>query len=218
MKRINLLLVMLFVGSMLYGQVDFKFGAKGGLNISNLTSLEDSSVKNAGGLDDPSSRYGFHAGLTAETKLGGLLGLGAELLYSQQGTKTESVILGIKSSQSFKLDYLTIPVLAKLYLGGLNVYAGIQPGFVVGAKQVYTLNENETVINLKEDSDNNNQFALVKEIDFGIPVGLGYQFDSGLNIDVRYVLGTLAVFENADDNSDYSLKNRVFQVSLGYTL
>ena len=193
------------------------FGAKAGLNVANISSDDDSDFGNAGGLDDPSSRIGFHAGITGDVKMAENFGIGAELLYSQQGTQTEGTFAGVDYENEFKLDYINIPILAKVYLGeSFNVYGGVQPGFVVNAKQVSTIGDNETEIDLKDEDNDENQFAVVKDTDFSIPLGIGYRTPGGLSVDARYNLGTTAVFENQDDDSDDVGKNRVLQVGIGF--
>lgn len=217
MKKLSLMLVamMAFIAT---SNAQVMFGAKGGLNIANINSDDNSDFGNAGGLDDPSSRVGFHAGITGDVKIADSFGIGAELLYSQQGTQDEGTFAGVDYENEFKLDYINIPILAKLYLGeNFNLYGGVQPGFVVNAKQVSTVEGNETEYDLKDDDGDENQFALVKDTDFSIPFGIGYRTEGGLSLDARYNLGTTAVFENQDDDSDTVGKNRVFQVGVGFS-
>lgn len=217
MKKLSLMMfaMMAFIAT---SNAQVMFGAKGGLNIANINSDDNSDFGNAGGLDDPSSRVGFHAGITGDVKIADSFGIGAELLYSQQGTQDEGTFAGVDYENEFKLDYINIPILAKLYLGeNFNLYGGVQPGFVVNAKQVSTVEGNETEYDLKDDDGDENQFALVKDTDFSIPFGIGYRTEGGLSLDARYNLGTTAVFENQDDDSDTVGKNRVFQVGVGFS-
>ena len=216
MKKLSLMMfaMMAFIAT---SNAQVMFGAKAGLNIANINSDDNSDFGNAGGLDDPSSRVGFHAGITGDVKIADSFGIGAELLYSQQGTQDEGTFAGVDYENEFKLDYINIPILAKLYLGeNFNLYGGVQPGFVVNAKQVSTVEGNETEYDLKDDDGDENQFALVKDTDFSIPFGIGYRTEGGLSLDARYNLGTTAVFENQDDDSDTVGKNRVFQVGVGF--
>jgi len=198
-----------------YSQVDVEFGVKGGLNLANLSSDDNADSDNLGGIDDPSTRTGFHAGLTSDIQVADTFGIGVELLYSQQGTETDFMVGGVDAENEFKLDYVTLPVLAKVYLGdAFNLYGGVQPGLVVNAKQVNTVGEISTENDLKDDDGD---FALVKDADFSIPIGLGYRTDNSFAFDARYTFGTTAVFEGAENESDSSAKNRVLQISIGYT-
>lgn len=194
------------------------FGAKAGVNVANIASDDDTSFENGGGLDDPSSRVGFHAGLTGDMKISDAFGIGAELLYSQQGTQDEGTVLGTDYENEFKLDYINIPILAKVYVGeSFNIYGGVQPGFVVGAIQIYTVGDTETEFDLKNEDENDpNKFGIVKDTDFSIPLGIGYRSPGGLSVDARYNIGTTAVFENQSDDSETVGKNRVLQVGIGF--
>ena len=54
----------------------------------------------------------------------------------------------------------------------------------------------------------------MSSIDFGLNFGLGYKLDSGLNFGARYNMG-LSNINDTDDDDD-TIKNGVFQISLGY--
>lgn len=216
MKKISLLFIALFgIVAISNAQIEPIFGVKGGVSFTNLTSDKDATTQNVGGLDATDTKTGFHAGFTGDVKFMERFGVGAELLYSQQGTKTTTEALGIKSSNTFALDYVSIPVLAKVYpFDNFNVYAGVQPSFLVSAKQKIKVGDNETEIDLKK---NDNSFALVKNTDFSIPLGIGYRGGSSFSLDARYNLGTTAVFKANNDNQDFASKNRAIQLSVGYT-
>ena len=55
------------------------FGAKAGVNFANF----------AGDVEDASARTGFHVGVVADYMFSETVGIGAELVYSQQGSQTE---------------------------------------------------------------------------------------------------------------------------------
>lgn len=218
MRKLNLLFVAFFgFLTISNAQVEPILGVKAGVNISNFSADKDSNKDNLGGLDTPDAKIGFNVGLSADIKIADLFGIGTEVLYSQQGTKTEGELPVIKTpySNTFALDYLSIPVLAKVYpFEGANVYAGVQPSFLVSAKQKTTLGNEEKVVDLKKD---NNEFALVKSTDISIPLGIGYRANESFSFDARYNYGVSAVFDANKDDQDFASKNRVFQVSVGYS-
>ena len=76
---------------------------------------------NEAGLSDK-SRKGIHLGLTADTRFSERFGVGAELLYSQQGDNRSDGILTGGFQNEFKIDYITIPILAKLILANDLIY------------------------------------------------------------------------------------------------
>lgn len=218
MKKFNLLLVAFFgFVAISSAQIEPIFGVKGGVSFTNLTADKDANGGNFGGLDSPDTKIGFHAGLAADVKIAELFGIGGELLYSQQGTKTEGTLPVIKTpySNTFQLDYLSIPVLAKVYpFEGVNVYAGIQPSILLTAKQKNKLGDKETSVDLKKE---NNDFAVMNNTDISIPLGVGYRANESFSFDARYNLGTSAVFKANKDNQDFASKNRAIQVSVGYS-
>lgn len=187
------------------------WGIKAGYNLSNVTSDSEVSNENEFGLNDPNTRSGFHVGVFSNKKISDGFGIGTELLYSQQGTQTPGPL---NSESEFKLDYLSAPITARFFISdGFNIYSGIQPGMVLKARQEFEGGTGNTLVDvdLKEED-------RVKDFDFSIPIGLGYNSGSGLSFDARYNLGLTAVFEGSDSDSDFSSKNRVLQVGIGYNI
>lgn len=163
---------------------DVKFGLKIGMNIASVNG------SNANNLD---SRTGFVLGATAEIRFTEKFSIQPELLYSAQGAQQ-------RDSYTYDLNYVSLPILAKYYIAkGFTVEAGPQFSFLIKDQLVPkdTYNEN------KQNTDAEN-------FDFGINLGLGYQFNSGIFFQTRYNLGLIAISENPD------IKNGVFQMTLGF--
>lgn len=168
------------------------FGLKGGVN---LTSLK---------LDDPDASYdsrtGFHAGVFLRGKFDKVAIQPEVLLFTQRGEGTFS--LG-KVEESF--TYLSIPVILKFYpIGGLNIQAGPQFGFLLDGERKY---EN-AFGSIKEDIKDS-----YKSSDVSISLGGGYDFGFGLGLDVRYNIGVKDI--NDATNGDPA-KSRIFLISLGW--
>ncbi len=212
MRKLILVVLALGIFQIAAAQSNTSLGIKGGLNVTNITSDSQTNSDNNFGLDDPSTKLSFHAGLAGDIKFAEIFGLGLEALYSRQGTKTEgNTGLAGDFSNDFKLDYITIPLLGKLYLGdSFNIHAGLQPGFIINAKQ-----ELESELLGKSTTDLTESDAI-KNFDLSIPIGIGVNTNTGFFSDLRYNLGTTAVFNGENDDSDYSSKNRALQVSLGF--
>lgn len=79
MKKI-LFAVMMFATTASFAQI--QFGAKGGINVSNLNGLDVNNYQTK-------ATVGFHVGGFVAIKLG-KLALQPELLYSTQGAKIDS--------------------------------------------------------------------------------------------------------------------------------
>ncbi|MFD0861068.1 porin family protein [Sungkyunkwania multivorans] len=180
MKKVFFLMAISMLGLSSANAQDIDVGIKGGLNFANIS----------GDGIDADSRTGFHAGLTLEVSLLKTFALQPELLYSTQGAKS--------GNEEFKLDYISIPILAKYYIvpSLLSIDVGPQFSFLI--------------------NDNADEFlgavteADTSSFDLGAAFGLGAKTPFGLFAQARYVLGITTVSENPDVN------NNVFQLSVGY--
>jgi len=185
-----------------------QFGIKAGLNLATIR----------GDVSNASNRVGGHFGVTAEFRISDMFSIQPEILYSMQGVK-ESVaedLLGngilIRGEGTTKMDYLNLPVLAKIYLSnGLALEAGPQIGILVSGKVSYDLNyEGENVSGTQDVTSDLNT------IDFGLSAGLSYQLQSsGVFFQGRYNLGLTNTYKGTDNVEG---KNGVLQFSIGYKL
>lgn len=179
-------------------QSPIDFGVKGGVNIANLSSDDD--------LD---SRTGIHAGLVLDFSLP-LLPIGVEsgIYYTQKGAEfTEEGI-----TVTGKLDYIEVPVLAKISLGPPGPFS---PHVVVGPYAAFNtkaeFEASSGSASLSEDFSDQ-----TSDLDFGAIAGVGADFNLGLtklNVSARYSYG----FSNIND-SDFEVdeeNNRVFMISAG---
>ncbi|MCW4467442.1 PorT family protein [Flavobacterium sp. MFBS3-15] len=179
------------------------FGIKAGLNIATIT----------GDVNDASPRLGVHFGVTAEFKLSDRFSIQPELLYSMQGVKetVSEEYLGsiITGEGTTKMDYINLPVMAKIYLSdGFSLEVGPQIGVLVSGKISYDLNfEGENVSGTEDAS------SELKSVDFAFNAGLGYKLPSGLFFQGRYSLGLTNTY---DGDFDTEGKNGVLQFSIGY--
>lgn len=210
MKKYMLLIATLFLSVTLMAQTDkIKLGVKAGLNLSSL-SFDESELNS-------SNKTGFTAGIMVEIPLAKNFSLQPELLYSEQGSKSSFSDQDVTNSNyksTIDLNYLNIPVMVKYYvLKGLSVQAGPQIGILLKANNKYQDNflgyENHESFNLKD---------YTTGIDTSVNFGLGYQFKDKFYTDLRYNISYSNVFKEGDANHfiNNDMKNRVFQISIGY--
>ncbi|MCK0109876.1 PorT family protein [Flavobacteriaceae bacterium S0825] len=155
------------------------FGLKAGVNFASVGGDD------ADGLD---SRTSFHFGGVATIGISEKFAVQPELQYSSQGAS--------EGDADLKLDYLNVPVLAKITVAeGFSVEVGPQIGFLLSA-----------------DADGEDVKEFLKSTDFSAAIGMNYQLESGLNFGARYNLG----LGNVVDEEDADWKNNVFQVSIGF--
>ncbi len=170
MKKLFLLAIAVIGFTMTTQAQDIKFGVKGGLNFADLT-----------GDFDADARTGYHIGAVLQFSLMETFAIQPEVLYSAQGI------------DDVDIDYINIPILAKLKFAGIaSVEAGPQFGFVI-----------------KDDFEDILADAEAESFDLGLAVGAGVEF-GGFFGQVRYNLGLTDVLDAVDG------KNSTFQVSVGY--
>ncbi len=173
MKKL-LLVTFIFIGS--YASVNAQaFGIKAGLNFANFSGND---------ANDFNVLSSFHAGLVAEMHLMDALSVQPEFLYSVQGAKTKD--------ETYKLNYVTLPVMLKLYFtDSFNIHAGPQMGLLISESDNFTNFESNTY-------------------DFGFAGGVEFFFADSFSAQARYNAGTSKVSDNVE------LKNSVLQLSLCY--
>lgn len=174
MKKLFLITAVLFLGVSALNAQDLKFGAKIGANFSKLS----------GDGVNGDNLTSFHVGVLAELNLIQNFSIQPELLYSSQGTDYQN--------EDIKLDYVSVPVLAKFYVitDKLSLEAGPQFSFLVNKDVPDTFR--------------------TKTFDFAAVGGLGYNLTSFLFVQARYVVGL------TDTTKDASVTNQVIQLSAGF--
>jgi hypothetical protein len=193
MKKVVFVLLFFFaVVSQSFSQASVALGIKGGLNFANVDASSPSAAYN--------SKTGYHAGAYLSIKLA-KIGIQPEIIFSRQGSSIKTLN---GTSLDTRFDYVNIPVILKLYLvGGLNLQAGPQFGFLASASQ-------DAVAGGSVDIKN-----TLKSSDITAALGLGWDLPFGLNIDARYNLGLTKINDVA---GSADAKNQVIQVSVGYNL
>ncbi|MEZ7495358.1 porin family protein [Leeuwenhoekiella aequorea] len=200
MKKLFIAAILFVSGSTaLMAQSELAFGIKGGVNFANFTG------DGGDGFDDDNARTSFNIGALVEIPVTERFAIQPEVFYSGQGF--DLVQRDDEQDTEFQLNYINVPVLAKLYLvKGLYVEAGPQIGFLVDSQ----LDGPNGSVDIDEDNFN--------DIDFGGAVGLGYKFDGGLYLNGRYTQGFSDVYDNGDnvDTEALDAKNGVFSASIGF--
>ena len=169
-------LMSLFGFTQVTAQDNFSFGPRVGLNFSNVSNVDNSE-----------SLTGLAFGLTTTYSISESTGLTVDILGSHEGFTSEN--------NELDLTYLQIPILFDVFFGELGsafrpkVYAGLTPGFLLGAK----------VNDTKVDKDNYEGFNL------GVTGGLGFNARVAsriwLNADLRANLGLTDISEGGDKNA-----------------
>lgn len=184
------------------------FGFKGGYNYSSFNGdvAKDNTLK---GLS------GFYVGALLELPLGDVISLQPEVIYSRQGAVWEQKDILGEFKKDLKLDYLNIPVMAKVNLGPLFLQGGVQFGFLVGKPEVsYTRGAQRISQELDKDA--------YASFDFGVGAGLGVNLSQHFFVEARYTHSLTNALDpnnnslkNAHISDDNNFKNAVLSLGLG---
>lgn len=166
-----------------------EFGIKAGVGYSDFV--------NANFATDP--LVGYHFGGTIGFKLNDRFSIREDILYSLQGAKTTSDILG---KQDIRLHYMTIPILLRYRTkSGFYVEGGAQAAMLI----------KEDVPGLSGDQ----KFA--KKVDAGAVGGIGFHSKMGLGIGVRYIYGLTKIGDTGNPIVKPDFTTSTAQASIFYT-
>jgi hypothetical protein len=177
MKRVSLLMLA-FIVLAITGTAQVRFGAKAGINLANLTG------KTAGEKETADSKTGFHIGGVVDIPVSEKFSISPELNFDQWGAQQEES----GSTLKLNLNYINLPILAKVNIGGFGIYAGPQVGFLISA-------------NAKMDDEEEDIKEQFKSTDFGAVFGAEYNLAYGIFLSARYNLGLAKITEDSDDNN-----------------
>lgn len=179
-------------------------GEVGSLTIQPKIGMNLASVINGKeiGGNKTKTLVGMVGGIEAEYVVANKFSVALGALYSKQGCAFDVPY----DYNHLSLDYLNIPIVANYYIiPGLAIKAGIQPSFLMGAKDKWKDNG---------DSDSEDVKKHLKTFDLAIPLGASYEYKNVV-FDVRYNLSVLRLNKN---DWDKNIRNSVIQFTLGYKL
>lgn len=208
-SKITIALLLLFGFSQVSNaqESNLKFGVKGGVNFSNLTTNN---------TQDNKMLTGVNVGLFAKLPVTGSIAIQPEIYFTTKGSKLTYNNVFVDGTADFDLNYLEIPVLLVLNLTeNFNVHAGPYASYLVSSK---VKNASDVSINNFEGNIDSKDF---NKFDTGLLVGVGLDIHS-LSIGVRYNFGLIKVGKERDYNgTTYTFpngKNSVISTYLSYSL
>lgn len=217
MKKITLILG-LFLACLVQAQAQkLNGGIKAGLNTTTWggDAVESfSEALNSSGAFKKEIKTGYHIGGFLNIPVNQYLIIEPGLYYSTKGMKVEQTFsqnsfLKARADITNESHYLDLPVVAKVNLGqGFQLFAGPQVSYLVANKV-----RGEAGIlgfSLEQDFDWNKG---LREFDFGLTGGLGYQFINGFQLNVAYDHGLTTLDAG---KSNFDVYNRAVKFSVGY--
>ncbi|GAA4507752.1 porin family protein [Hymenobacter ginsengisoli] len=176
-----------------------RFGVKAGASLTGVTGKD---------TDGTAYKFGFNGGVMANFAINDMFSIQPEVLYSMKGAKDNS-----NSDNRINLNYIDVPVLAKVSTGatGLFFELGPQIGFLASAKA----KTSSTTTDVKDG---------YKTVDFGYAAGLGFQTEGGAMVGLRYNGGFTNVGKSYTYSTPYgtvtadagNAKNSAFQLYVGF--
>jgi len=174
-------------------------GVKGGLNIANQTS-DNSDMELA------DSRSGMALGAWVRVPATPMVSIQPEALFSMKGDREEDA--GVTGT--VKIDYLEVPVLAKLSLAKASP---AKPSLFVGPSMGFNLSAKSEVDGAGAPMDGETDIKdYTKSVDFGVVFGGGLEYNN-FGLDLRYTLGLSNI---NDTGSDAEVKNNVISIMGSY--
>ncbi len=175
---------------------------------------------------------GFNFALDSD----GFFSLQPEILYTQKGYRTETFKNADSKKRDYTLNYLEVPVLAKISFGSESikgyVNAGPSLGFGMGGKWAKTdvssattkTEEASIKFGTEPASYSGKDLYVDNRIDFGLQFGGGVGVKLGpgsLILDLRYGLGMtnlMKAIPNQATSDANKTQNRVVAISIGYAI
>lgn len=200
-----------------------QFGVKAGVNIA--TMAEEGEDVSQDDLENKSVA-GAVIGLTYGVNLGDIITIQPELLFSQSGGSITYNALGTVTKETYKINYLELPVLAKLQFGnadqqgaGFHIAAGPWIGYALsGHYKAKTTVGEDVIFEIDRDYTFDDQDDT-KRLNYGMIGAAGFSFGRAV-IDIRYNYGFNNLLDDdADNNNDNKpvLQTRGVALTLGYT-
>ena len=215
-----------------------KFSVKplAGINVTRLSGGDVLNGVNGDKINLYHNKVSFTAGVEAEYGVNDWLGVSLGAIYSQQGAKIEyagetevnqpegNFLEVTEIDGNVKNDYINVPLMANVYIPGvkgLALKAGVQVGFCLNSKEnmtthVYAVPLSSSQWTIIDNDSFQKTYTELKDycktVDFGIPVGLSYEYKN-IVLDARYYFGLTKI-----DNTEFpdDSRNRYLSITLGY--
>ncbi len=215
-----LVFTVIFMAALSARANDVTFGIRGGLNIANFTGDDTEVVDDdTGEKISTESLLGMAIGGYLNIPISETFSIQPELIYSQKGAKYSQTYtfqgMEIEYEAAFKLDYLDIPVLAKISFpsGSSTPYLYFGPSIGMNLSAKLEVEVTSGGITLSDSADMKD---YVKSTDTGIVVGGGIQLTGGLSLDARYTVSLSTIDEPAEGFDEGDIKNSVVSILAGY--
>jgi len=194
-------------------QKRIRIGLKAGVNFAKFNIEKDigENIEDfAGGK--PKVKTGICVGGFVTYRINNIFAVQPEVLLTMKGSKLEFDSDGTTDKDTWTLNYLEIPVLAKLSIpvwsNRPHLFLGPALAIKLSAKREY------------EGGGEEDFSEHVESADFGLILGGGLDFELGrgrLSFDTRFTVGSTRIFKSEYSGEELDKKNGVGSLMLGYT-
>ncbi len=212
----KLLIFLFFIWSPVITKAQFSIGFQGGSNLSKMDFTNNQEYT----YTEINNQQGFIGGLVLQFLGEKHAGVQAEFNYSQRGW-IENDTTGVNYLKyKNKMDYLEMPILSHINIGGGKLRGLFNIGPYVG----YALNRSITTENVDTGTSETIEYTFDNkkdnQFDFGLMVGAGmeYRFNFGkISAEARYTVGLGDVNKEKFYQSEVS-QFRIVSVLVRYTI
>lgn len=180
----------------------FTWGFKTGLNIATLDASPYTTLKTS-----------MYFGALGEWRLGRVVAIQPELLYSAQGGSSVTVVGDVTTRAKIRANYALLPVLAKFFVTRtLSIEIGPQAGYVLAAKRytkIIDKSGGSRAVTRHKERLNSSTF---NDFEASIAGGVSYRLTRGFAVSARYSYGL------TDFATDRGWRNSVIQVGFASKL
>lgn len=231
MKKQFLFALTFFITTISFAQVKYTqvksnlakptFGVRAGIISSGIRGKASGNLDNllsfTNGMVTTSNHTGFFAGAYASIPVSDGISLEPGLFYSQKGydltgdlTIKGAGFLGANAKAKLQSEYIDIPVLLKVNISGLQLFAGPQFSYLSKAN----LNSTAGLLGFNLLNNNMDVTQQFNRWDVGVTGGIGYKLSNGININASYDYG----LSKLDKNQNTNAYNQAFKVGFGIEL
>jgi hypothetical protein len=185
---------------------NFRFGVKGGVNLSNLDTQN---------VESNNSLTGFNLGIFGKIPITESLAIQPELLYTTKGAKLTYNNYFVNGPAEFNLNYIELPVLLVINITpNFNIHGGPYVAYLLDSN--VTSNVQGTFFDIQNNISNEDY----NRFDTGLAVGLGFDIKH-FGLGARYNYGLQKVGKERNFlGTNYTFpdgKNSVINLYLSYS-
>jgi len=212
-------LLTVFISVAALAQQKPSFSAGAGITYSKISGDAMNSMKDlldfTDGMITANSTTGFFAGGAVTIPLTETFSIMPGLYYTQKGYELRGDLnikgmefIGANAKAQLKTQYIDLPVLANVKVGGLQLFAGPQLSYLSKAN----LNMKAGVLGFNVFNRKVDATEQLNRWDAGITGGIGYTFNNGLKLNACYDHG----LTKTDADKNFDAYNRSFKIGLGF--